>query len=60
MIETALADLQAKKAAWTEADLVRAINAALPDYLGGLDASQITTAGQRRWPPRRSPATAYG
>ncbi|MGH8879288.1 MAG: MobF family relaxase, partial [Stackebrandtia sp.] len=43
VIETALADVQATKAAWTEPDLVRAINAALPDYLGGLDAARITT-----------------
>ncbi|MGH8879045.1 MAG: MobF family relaxase, partial [Stackebrandtia sp.] len=43
VIQTALADVQASKAAWTRADLVRAINTALPDYLGGLDAAQITT-----------------
>ncbi|GAA2755881.1 MobF family relaxase [Actinopolymorpha rutila] len=41
VIETALADVQATKAAWTRADLVRAVNAALPDYLGGKDADQI-------------------
>lgn len=41
VIETALADAQATKAAWTEADLMRAINDALPDHLGGLDSSQV-------------------
>ena len=34
VIETALAAVQAKKAAWTEPDLIREINTALPDYLG--------------------------
>jgi hypothetical protein len=34
VIETALADVQQRKAAWTRSDLTRAINAALPDYLG--------------------------
>ncbi|MEQ4205786.1 MobF family relaxase [Actinopolymorpha sp. B9G3] len=43
VIQTALADAQASKAAWTKPDLVRAINTALPDYLGGLNAAQITT-----------------
>ena len=42
VIETALADLQATKASWTEADLSAAINDALPDYLGGLDATDVT------------------
>jgi conjugative relaxase-like TrwC/TraI family protein len=41
VIETALADVQARKASWTEADLARAINDALPDYLGGLDAADV-------------------
>ena len=41
VIETALADIQAKKAAWTRPDLARAISDALPDNLGGLDAAQI-------------------
>lgn len=42
VIETALADVQAKKAAWTAADLTRAISVALPDRLGDLDGDQIT------------------
>jgi conjugative relaxase-like TrwC/TraI family protein len=42
VIETALADVQASKASWTEADLSAAINDALPDYLGGLDATDVT------------------
>ncbi|MCF7552610.1 MobF family relaxase [Pseudonocardia sp. WMMC193] len=33
VIETALADLGTRRASWTRADLTRAINAALPDYL---------------------------
>ncbi|SDH19404.1 MobF family relaxase [Pseudonocardia oroxyli] len=33
VIETALADVQTKRAGWTRSDLTRAINAALPDYL---------------------------
>ncbi|GAA5026116.1 MobF family relaxase [Actinopolymorpha pittospori] len=41
VVETALAEIQATKAAWTRADLVRAVNGALPDYLGGMDAAQI-------------------
>jgi conjugative relaxase-like TrwC/TraI family protein len=42
VIETALADVQATKASWTDADLAGAINDALPDYLGGLDAQDVT------------------
>jgi conjugative relaxase-like TrwC/TraI family protein len=42
VIETALADVQATKASWTEADLAGAINDALPDYLGGLDTQDVT------------------
>jgi conjugative relaxase-like TrwC/TraI family protein len=42
VVETALADVQARKASWTEADLAGAINDALPDYLGGLDARDVT------------------
>ena len=34
VIETALADVQATKSAWTAPDLTRAISNALPDYLG--------------------------
>jgi conjugative relaxase-like TrwC/TraI family protein len=39
--QIAIADVQSRKAAWTEADLVRAINDALPDYLGGLSGAQV-------------------
>jgi conjugative relaxase-like TrwC/TraI family protein len=42
VIETALADVQTAKAAWTEADLTRAISDALPDHLGQLDGRQVT------------------
>jgi hypothetical protein len=42
VIETALAELQATQASWTEADLASAINDVLPDYLGGLDAADVT------------------
>jgi hypothetical protein len=41
VIETALAEVQAKKAAWTEADLTRAISDALPDRLGTLTGTEI-------------------
>jgi conjugative relaxase-like TrwC/TraI family protein len=41
VLQTAIADVQATKAAWTEADLARAVNDALPDYLGGLDGRQV-------------------
>ena len=58
VIETALADVQATKASWTEADLAGAINDALPDYLGGLDADgrgradrRADQAGHRRSTP---------
>jgi hypothetical protein len=42
VVETALAEVQATKAAWTEGDLTRAVSDALPDHLGGLDAGQVT------------------
>jgi conjugative relaxase-like TrwC/TraI family protein len=42
VIETALADVQTKKAAWTQSDLARAINDALPDYLGGRSGAQVS------------------
>ncbi|MGH3434802.1 MAG: ATP-dependent DNA helicase, partial [Thermocrispum sp.] len=42
MIETALADVQAKKSSWTRPDLARAISDALPDRLGNLDGRQVT------------------
>ncbi|HVK20933.1 MAG TPA: MobF family relaxase [Actinokineospora sp.] len=42
VIETALADVQSKKAAWTAPDLTRAISDALPDRLGDLSGAQIT------------------
>ncbi len=41
VIETALTDVQERKAAWTRSDLTRAINAALPDYLGLPDGVDI-------------------
>ncbi|MCE3552838.1 relaxase domain-containing protein [Pseudonocardia sp. RS11V-5] len=43
VIETALADVQTRKAGWTRSDLTRAINAALPDYLGTPDGTDIAT-----------------
>jgi len=41
VIDTALAEVQATKAAWMHSDLARAIDHALPDYLGGLDGEQV-------------------
>jgi conjugative relaxase-like TrwC/TraI family protein len=41
VLETAIADVQAGKAAWTEPDLMRAIDNALPDYLGGVDGATV-------------------
>ena len=41
VIETALADVQQRKAGWTRADLVAAVNAALPDYLGIPDGADV-------------------
>jgi conjugative relaxase-like TrwC/TraI family protein len=41
VMQIAIADVQARKSAWTEADLARSINNALPDYLGGLPASDV-------------------
>ncbi|MDN5751012.1 MAG: hypothetical protein L0H64_21305 [Pseudonocardia sp.] len=41
VIETALADVQARKAGWTEADLISAIDAALPDDLGIPDGRDV-------------------
>ncbi|GAY11645.1 relaxase TrwC/conjugal transfer protein TraA/DNA primase, conjugative [Pseudonocardia sp. N23] len=41
VIETALADVQARSAGWTRSDLTRAINAALPDYLGLPDGADV-------------------
>jgi hypothetical protein len=35
--------MQATKAAWTAADLTRAISDALPDHLGQLDGAQVTS-----------------
>jgi conjugative relaxase-like TrwC/TraI family protein len=52
VIAAALADVQAKKAAWTAADLTRAISDALPDHIGLTDGVEVgallddlTTAG---------------
>jgi hypothetical protein len=41
VIETALADVQETKAAWTAPDLTRAISNSLPDYLGQLTPEQV-------------------
>jgi conjugative relaxase-like TrwC/TraI family protein len=41
VLETAIADVQASKAAWTKPDLMRAIDNALPDHLGGLDGAIV-------------------
>jgi conjugative relaxase-like TrwC/TraI family protein len=41
VIETALAAVQATKAAWTAGDLTRAISDALPDRLGALSGRQV-------------------
>jgi hypothetical protein len=41
VIETAMATVQATKAAWTEGDLTRAISDALPDHLGNLTGAQV-------------------
>jgi conjugative relaxase-like TrwC/TraI family protein len=43
VLEAALADVQATKAAWTASDLTRAISDALPDRLGDLDGEQVAT-----------------
>jgi hypothetical protein len=42
VIETALAEVQETKAAWTAPDLARAVSNALPDYLGQLSSEQVT------------------
>ena len=42
VVETALADVQETKAAWTAPDLTRALSNALPDHLGHLDAKQLS------------------
>lgn len=42
VIDTALAEVQEKKAAWTAPDLTRALSNALPDHLGQLDAAQVS------------------
>ncbi|MGD9528652.1 MAG: MobF family relaxase [Pseudonocardia sp.] len=41
VIELALAEVQARKAGWTRADLTSAINTALPDYLGLPDGTDV-------------------
>ena len=41
MIETALEDVQDRKSGWSEADLTRVINAALPGYLDTPDGVQV-------------------
>jgi hypothetical protein len=42
VLVTAIAAVEDKKGGWTEANLTREINNALPDYLGGLDGSRVT------------------
>jgi conjugative relaxase-like TrwC/TraI family protein len=41
VIATALADVQSRKAAWTKADLTRAVHDALPDHIGVSDGAKI-------------------
>jgi len=41
VLETALADVQSRKAGWTQSDLMRAISDALPDHLGGLTGAEV-------------------
>ncbi|MQA12836.1 MAG: relaxase domain-containing protein [Pseudonocardiaceae bacterium] len=41
VIETALADVQSRKAAWTAPDLTRSISDALPDHLGLRDGAEV-------------------
>ena len=42
VLETALAEVQTRKAGWTRADLTRAINDALPDTLGLTEAADVS------------------
>ena len=42
VIEIALEDVKTRKSGWTRSDLTRAINSALPDYLGAPDGQQVT------------------
>jgi len=41
VLETALADVQSRKAGWTRSDLMRAVSDALPDHLGGLTGAEV-------------------
>jgi hypothetical protein len=41
VLVTAIEEVGLQKGGWTEADLTRAINNALPDYLGGLTGAQV-------------------
>ncbi|WP_370588577.1 MobF family relaxase [Pseudonocardia sp. C8] len=41
VIEIALEDVASRKSGWTRSDLVRAVNAALPDYLGCPDGGDV-------------------
>jgi conjugative relaxase-like TrwC/TraI family protein len=41
VIETAIAEVQTRSAGWTESDLIRALNVALPDYLGTPDGADV-------------------
>ena len=41
VVSVALAEVQRSRSAWTRADLIRALNAALPDHLGVSDGAQV-------------------
>ncbi|RZT89047.1 conjugative relaxase-like TrwC/TraI family protein [Pseudonocardia sediminis] len=41
VIEVALEDVASRKSGWTRSDLTRAVNAALPDYLGATDGADV-------------------
>ncbi|MQA11729.1 MAG: AAA family ATPase, partial [Pseudonocardiaceae bacterium] len=43
VVETALAEVQSRRSAWTAPDLTRAISDALPDHLGLADGDQMQT-----------------
>ncbi|MBN9738078.1 MULTISPECIES: MobF family relaxase [unclassified Pseudonocardia] len=43
VIEIALEDVASRKSGWTRSDLTRAVNAALPDYLGVADGDDVAT-----------------
>ncbi|WP_075333723.1 MobF family relaxase [Pseudonocardia sp. Ae717_Ps2] len=43
VVEIAVADVRDRKAGWTRADVTRAVNAALPDYLGVPGGADVAT-----------------